>query len=210
MRRVAVIVGVALAVFLTLGLPTAQAQERSFVRGTVTAIAGDTITVKVAGEDMTFNVDKNTNVIAKGAGTKQKQAEQTGEGPKLGDLLKVGEGVEVHYRESGGTKMATEIRGNLSKATVEQQAQGKSVRGKVTAAANDKVTVNSGGKDYEFTVDSKTNVIGRGASTKTAQLKKEGKTPTFTDFVGVGDSVVVSAGPDMKATEVRVTAKATK
>jgi preprotein translocase subunit YajC len=211
MRRVAVIVGIALAVCLALGLPTAQAQETAWVRGTVAAIAGDTITVKVGTQDMTFNVDKSTRVIARGAGTAEKQAEQKGaEGVKIGALLKVGEGVEVHYKDMGTTKMASEIRGGISNATMAQGHEGKNVRGKVTAVANDKLTVNADGKDYEFTVDSKTRPVGTGLGTKTAELKKMGKTPTFTDFIAVGDTVLVSAGPDMKATEVRIVTKATK
>ena len=212
MRRAAVIVGMVLVVYLAFGLPAVQAQETQWVRGTVTAIAGDTITVKVAGQDMTFAVDKNkTRVVAPGGGTAQRKAEQKGEGGvEITQLLKVGEGVEVRYTDTGTAKHATEIHGGIAKTAMEQSPQGKNVRGKVTAVANDKLTVNAAGKDYEFTIDSKTRPVGTGLGTKTAELKKAGKTPTLPDFIATGDTVLVSAGPDMKATEVRVIAKAKK
>ncbi len=211
MRRVAVILGTALAFCLVMGLPTAQAQQTAFVRGTLTAMAGDTITVKVGNEDMTFSVDKSTRVIAPGGATKQKKAEEKGaEGAKIGDILKVGEGVEVHYKETGTTKYATEIRGGITKTTMQQAPKGTSVRGKVTAVASDKITVNDGTKDYEFAVDSNTRPVGTGMGTKATEFKKLGKAATLPDFIGVGDTVIVNAGADMKAHEVRLVTRAKK
>ena len=78
-----------------------------------------------------------------------------------------------------------------------------------TTARN--VLAKEAGKDAEwtFTIDKDTKVVGKGASTKTAEMKKEGKTTTITDFVKEGDQVRVSyhdMGATKHAANVTVTA----
>ena len=87
------------------------------------------------------------------------------------------------------------------------------VTGSVTAVSGTALTVKGkeAGKDAEwtFTIDKDTKVVGKGASTKTAEMKKEGKTTTITDFVKEGDQVRVSyhdMGATKHAANVTVTA----
>ena len=60
---------------------------------------------------MTFTVDAKTVVTAAGAGSATRAAEAAGKlGPKLSEVLKVGEPVEVSYRDMGGKLQAASIR----------------------------------------------------------------------------------------------------
>ena len=71
--------GIAFAlVALLVFAPVASAQSK-WVRGTIVSVAGDTLVVKVAGNDMTFKVDKSTQLTARGAGKAQTAAEAKGE-----------------------------------------------------------------------------------------------------------------------------------
>ena len=93
MRRASVGI-VAALVTLSLSARVALAQEKD-VRGKVTAVSAESITVDVNGEAMTFTINPTTQVIAKGAGTKAREAEKTGQKPVLTDLVKVGDNVAV-------------------------------------------------------------------------------------------------------------------
>jgi hypothetical protein len=111
MRRIAI----ALFVTSVLAATSLDAQGTKWVRGKVTAMAGDTITVQVRGKDMPFAVGADTEVVAEGAGTRAAQAQREGmPGPKLAEVVKLGDGVEVHYREAAGAMRATEIRAGVS------------------------------------------------------------------------------------------------
>jgi len=66
MRHVLAVVAVAVVVSLVLA-PVAMAQTK-WVRGTVVSVAGDTLVVKAAGKDLTFKIDKTTQVTAAGRG----------------------------------------------------------------------------------------------------------------------------------------------
>src|SRR5438034_579446 len=91
--------------------PLLAGQETKMARGTVSSVAGDTITVKVADKDMKFNVDNKTTVEARGAGTKNTRAQVQGlSGPKITEVLKAGEAVEVSYTDTGGTMHASQVR----------------------------------------------------------------------------------------------------
>ena len=65
MKRLIAMIGCAVLV----GAAPALAQTKT-VKGSVTSVGANTITVSVAGKDMTFNVDTKTTVVAKGASTK--------------------------------------------------------------------------------------------------------------------------------------------
>jgi hypothetical protein len=212
MRHVLVVLAIAVVASLVFA-PVASAQGK-VVRGKVVAVGTDTVTVSVEGKDLTFKVDKETDLIARGAGTAQRQAEKEGApGVMLGKFVKPGDGVEVHYKEAAGTMMATEIRAGISvPAAAEAAAPTGSAKGAVTAVGADSITV-KGENEWTFKVDSKTVVIGRGVGTMTKQFKEQGKAPMITDLVGVGDTVIVSfkeAGGAMQANEIRIATKAAK
>ena len=111
MRRT--ILGRSLAVVTLVGwlVTPALAQDTKSARGNVTAMTGDSITVKAGDRELKFAVDAKTVLTASGAGTASRQAEAAGKpGPKLADFVKVGDAVEVNYREAGGTMTAANIR----------------------------------------------------------------------------------------------------
>ncbi len=80
--------------------------------------------------------------------------------------------------------------------------------GTVSKVAPDSVTVKGKTEEWTFTIDKETSVTAKGATTKTLELKAEGKGTKLTDFVKVGDQVTVSyhdMGATKHAANVRVT-----
>ena len=214
MRHVVAVALFALVVSLVFA-PVASAQTK-WVKGTVVSAAGDTVVVNAAGKDMTFKVDKSTELTARGAGTAQREAERQGAaGVKLMDFVKPGVGVEVQYKDVGGVLMATEIHSGIivKEGAVSEEETGGSVRGTITALAGNSITVKGADKDWTFSVDPKTAVVGTGLGTITRKFKEQGKSPTITDLLSVNDKVVVNfkdATGTIRASEIRVTAKAPK
>lgn len=211
---------VAAACTLLLGLVATQAAaETKWVRGKVTAVGGDSVTLDVMGKAMMFKVDSKTDVIEKGGSTATREAQAAGrKGPTLAELLKVGDGVEVHYNEVGTTMVATEIRGGIAvgagaaskEEPMGEMSQGSSVRGLISKVGGKEFTVKADGKDYTFMVDAKTRFVGRGLSTATRQAEAAGKEMTLDKTLGLNDEVTVSyemMGNMMHAREVRIQKK---
>jgi hypothetical protein len=107
MRRTLVAFALSLAV-AGPGIPhaLAQALKAKSARGTVTAMTADSVTVKVVTVDMTFRVDAKTRVQVAGAGTREKAGAS---GPKLADVISVGQTVSVSYHDMGGKMYAASI-----------------------------------------------------------------------------------------------------
>ena len=212
MRRTLVALALTLAV---VGWPSSRALAQTAAartaRGTVTAMAADSVTVKVANVDMTFAVDSKTSVTAAGAGTKDRAAQKAGAGgPKLSEVVKVGQAVSVSYHDVGGTLHAASIRAVASAGA--SPAGAKASNGTVQSVSATSMTINgssgAGAKFTQtFTIDGDTKVTGKGASTAT----KGGKV-SITDLVANGDHVSVSyreMGTALHASDVRVTVKST-
>jgi hypothetical protein len=195
----------------------AGAQGTKSARGTVTAVVGDSITVKVAESELKFTVDPKTVLTATGAGTAERKAEAAGKpGTRLADFVKAGDAVEVTYQETGGIMRASSIRrvpspgsggGSMSGDRGESNGTVDSLSGSTLV-----ISGSTGGGTFKqsFAVDATTKVIAMGAST--AAAAKGGKV-AIGDFVGVGDQVTVNyrkAGSGLHADEVRVRAKAPK
>jgi hypothetical protein len=214
MRHVVAVALFAIVVSLVFA-PVASAQTK-WVRGTVVSVVADTVVIKAAGKDMTFKVDKTTELVARGAGTAQREAEAKGAGGvKLVDFVKPGVGVEVQYKEAGGVMTATEIHSGIvvKEGAVTEEVTGGSARGSLLVVANDSITVKGADKEWKFVVDTKTSVVGTGMGTINRKFKAEGKAPTMTDLLGAGDQVIVyfkEAGGVARASEVRVMTKAAK
>jgi hypothetical protein len=199
---------VPLIVLIVAGFGRAQGTKK--VTGTISAITADSVTVKVGGTDLSFVVDDKVMVIAPGAGTRTRQAEASNSKPKLGDLLKAGDAVEVSYTEVGGSKLAAELRkvGAVGTAGVPANV----ANGTVTAVSATSLSIKGtagGGSSFEqtYAITSETRVIGKGAGT--AASKAGGKV-AITDLVSSGDQVMISFKPEgstLNATEVRVTMK---
>jgi hypothetical protein len=175
--------------------------------GTVSAIAADSVTVKVGTTEMKFNVDAKTTVIATGAGTAERKAQAAGAaGPKLSEVIKVGGAVEVTYHDMGATKHAASIR-SVASAGAGGGSVSADASGTVKSVSATSLVVTGGGKDWTFTIDKDSKVVGPGAGTAAAAA---GGKAAITDLVGVGDSVTVTyheMGAMMHAANVRVTAK---
>jgi hypothetical protein len=85
-----------------------------------------------------------------------------------------------------------------------------SVTGIVSMLTTASLTVKAKTGEVTFVIDKDTRVIGIGAGRKSAELKKRGKPTLITEFVRMGDTVVVryyDMGTMMHAAEVRVTKK---
>jgi Domain of unknown function (DUF5666) len=212
MRRMVLAVSltaIAVAVLATV----AHAQPTLTARGTVSAIAGDTVTVATADKPMTFTVDAKTVVTAEGAGTASRAAEAAGKGgPKLSELLKVGEPVEVSYHDIGGGKLhAASFRrmrsaGGGSSTSTSDAPKTETASGTVDAVSQSSLTITGAGAVKQtFAIDGETRVIGHGAGTAASKGKV-----TAPDLMAVGDRVSVSyhkMGASLHAAEIRVTAK---
>jgi uncharacterized protein DUF5666 len=212
MRRTLLTLSVAVVTLAATFTPRAMAQEAKKARGTVTAMTAATVTVQVAGTAMTFAVDDKTVVEARGAGTAAKKAAaNNAPGPSLSEVIKIGQAVEVNYRDVGGTMRAASIRA-VTAADVKQPTA-KSSTGKVSAVSADSLTINGssgGGANFTqtFVIGPKTTVVGKGAGTVAA---KSGGKALATDVVHAGDTVHVAftdVNGTLQATTVTVTIKA--
>lgn len=212
MRRTVLTV-ILVAVTLAFVTTPAHGQSTQTARGTVTAMAGNAVSIVSGERAMTFAVDRQTVVTASGAGTASRAAAAAGKsGPKFSELIKVGDAIEVVYRDRGGKLMAASVR--RMRAPVESSAgagkQKDVVNGtveSVTATALMITGGSGGGSTFRqtFTIDRGTKVVGRGAGT----ASRAGKV-TAPDLVAAGDRVSVSyhrAGESLHASEIRVAKK---
>ena len=206
--------GVALAAALVLvgsaGVRPAAAQSKT-ARGTVTMVTDVSLTVRVGDTDMTFDVDSKTLVQAPEAGRQMRAAPAAGTaGLKLTRAIQSGQPVLVTYHGANGRNIATDIRWVSMAGSGGGMASGATriATGTVKSVTASALMVTSDGKDSTFTIDRGTVVLGRGSGTAAAAA---GGRVVITSLVGSGDAVSVSytgmAGM-MRASEVRVTAKA--
>jgi Domain of unknown function (DUF5666) len=214
MKRLIAMLGCAV---LLVAAP-ALAQTKT-VKGSVTNVGANTITVSVAGKDMTFNVDAKTTVVAKGASTKTREAQAAGKtGPGITEVVKTGEAVEVSYHEAG--MHADTVRAIASQAPPppapapkgEAAAKPKAMTatGVVSAVTGNSLTVKEKTGDATFSVDSKTVVMGKGLGTAGKKLMEAGGKPTLGDFLKDGDTVSVTyhdMGGTKTASTVRIVQK---
>jgi hypothetical protein len=217
MRRA--LIGMAAVVFAVVTAAPVAAQEK-WVRGTVTAVTGNSITVKAKGKDYTIGIDKGTSVTAPGAGTATRAAEKAGEGGiSAADVIKVGSGAEVRYKEAGGTMTATSIRGGLSPsegstsedaAAASASSKTQSASGTVSEVSGGSLSIKSGSESHTFAIDKDTVIQGEGVGTLSRKLKEAGKGMTAPDAIAVGDTVTVryhDVGSSKHAAEISITRK---
>src|SRR3954467_12988438 len=211
MKRLIAILGCA----VLMAAAPALAQTKT-VKGTVTTVGANSISVNVAGKDMTFNVDAKTNVVAKGGSTKTREAQSAGKaGPGIAEMLKAGQPVEVAYHENG--MHADTVRAiaavpapSASKADAPAKPKGMTATGVVSAVSGNSVTVKEKTGDTTFTVDGKTIVSGTGLGTAGRKLQDAGGKPTLSEFVKDGDTVSVTyheEGAAKTASTVRIVKK---
>lgn len=198
---------------LFAAVPAPAAGQTETVRGTVTAIAGSSVTVAADGRTLTVGIDRQTVVTATGAGTASRAAEAAGRsGPKFSELIKVGDAIEVAYRDRGGKRFASSVR--RMRAPAESSAgagkQKDVVNGTVESVTPTALMISGasgGGSTFRqsFTIDRETKVVGKGAGT----ASRAGKV-TAPDLIAAGDRVTVSyhrSGESLHAAEIRVAQK---
>ena len=218
MRRFYLVLAV--TALVAAGWPTTQAlaQDSSKTRGTISALSGDSVTVKVRDQEMKFRVDAKTVVEARGAGTKDRAAEAAGKaGPKLSEVVKTGDAVEVTYVDApSGALRATHIRsivsvGNTGDAKPSEMVSNGVVKSVTASALSISGSLGSGATfTQSFTIEPSTKVIAKGAGT--AAAAKGGKL-VLTEAVAAGDRVSISyheGGGTIQASEVRVLTKAAR
>jgi hypothetical protein len=216
MKRLIAMLGC--AVLVTVAPALAQTKT---VKGSVTTVGANSITVKVAGKDMTFNVDTKTTVVAKGGSTKTREAQSAGKtGPGIAEMVKTGEAVEVAYHEAGmhadtvraiaAAPAPSAPKSEASKGENPAKPKAMTATGVVSAVTGSSMTVKEKSGDATFSVDSKTVVSGTGLGTAGRKLMEAGGKPTLGDFVKDGDSVTVTyhdEGGTKTASTVRVVRK---
>jgi len=210
MRRIVLAVPVAAVALLAWLAIEATAQTTKTSRGIVIALSGDVLTVKADGQEVKFAVDAKTLVTAEGGSTASRKAEAKGQpGPKLSELIKVGNAVEVTYMESGGTMRATSIRRVSDAGQSGRTESSDSVTGTIDSISGTTLTISgSMGRDATFKqsimVDNSTKIVAEGAGTAAAM---SGGKLVLSDHIGPGDRVTVTyqtKGNMLHATEIRV------
>ena len=195
--------------------PYASAQDAKVVRGTVTSIGGNSITVKVQDREMKFAVDAKTSIEAPGAGTKNRAAIAAGKpGPTLADVVKAGQPVAVTYFEMDGALRASKVRaiGNPSSGSDAAPAAHLS-SGLVKEIGDRLITISGtsgGGATFTqtFAIDERTHVLAKGAGTAT---HANGGHVPFNRLVASGDRVTITyekVGNVLYASDVHVTTRA--
>jgi hypothetical protein len=190
------------------------ADDSKVAKGTITAISGASLTVKVGDQDMAFNVDTSTMVTARGASSKSARLAATGKpGPHLSDVLQPGQAVAVTYSNMAGSFRASAIKAIPKASANTNPAPDLRSTGVVKATGADWITINGttgGGASFEqtFKLDPHTLVWAKGASRAVAA--KGGKAP-FTELIGHGDRVIVAyhkSENGLLASDLHVTMKA--
>jgi hypothetical protein len=112
MKRIAYLTLVAAFVFFSAVALSAQEPAGAQVQtaiGVVKSVSGASFLVD-AKNGMSFNVDENTLILAKGAGTKTRAKKAAGQGGlTIADVVHEGDGVVVKYVDAGGSWLAREI-----------------------------------------------------------------------------------------------------
>ena len=91
-------------------LPPPPGPKAQTATGVVSAITGNSLTVKGTSGEWTFTVDEKTSVIGTGVGTAGRKLETEGKKPSLSELLHDGDTVSVTYQDVDGTKKASVVR----------------------------------------------------------------------------------------------------
>jgi hypothetical protein len=195
------------AFVVVVGPATAAAQTKE-IRGSTVAVSDSSLTVKAGEQTLSFAINRDTLVEAKGASTRTRRAEAVGKSPaiKVTDYVKAGDPVLVSYRQADGRNLALTVRPISSVGTSGSAAadSAKNVQAKVKSISGNSLILDQDGHDLTFAVDRDTDVLAVGGTRAT---KKAGGSQPITNFVHAGDIVRVEyreAGGSMKALEIQV------
>jgi|SRR5215203_1462681 len=191
MQRLLLSIGCAIVL---AAVPAAvQAQATKTVKGTLTAVEANSITVKGPDGDVTLSVDGKSRIIAPGASTTTEAVKKQGDGakPALTAFLKTGQNVNVEYHEQGMHAAVVRVVTSVPDPSKPAAPKAQTVHGVVTATSGSSLTV-KGDAEWTFVVDAKTTVTGTGVGTATKKLVDEGKKASIPDLVHEGDTVSVT------------------
>ena len=197
---------------LLVGIPgAALAQGTKTVQGVVTAVSGDSLTVKVADKTMTFKVDAKTRTTAPGGTTKTTAAKAEGKaGVALNEVVKTGQGVEVAYHEQGMHAASVRVMPSVPGSPADPAKQSHTASGVVSSVTASSLTIKGAAGESTFTIDTTTTVVGTGLGTASRKAAEAGVKTPITDFVHQGDTVSVTyheSGGAKQAASVHVTKK---
>jgi hypothetical protein len=201
-KKPRVLLGLAISIvgLLVLALP-ADAQTRE-ARGTVTAVTGNTLSLKAGAEEMTFFIDGETHLEVSSAQKNVQRAQPGNPSPRVNNFFEPGQIVLVRYREEKGRNHALDI-GRVASAGSTGEPQ-KISDGKVKLVTPSQLTIDNNGRELTFGINSDTHVLVKGATKAT---EAAGGIKAITTYVHPGDSVSVSyrdGDAKMMASEVRV------
>ena len=199
--------------FVVVTGPAAAAAQTKEIRGSAVAVSDSSLTVKAGEQTLSFAINRDTLVEAKGASTRTRRAEAVGNSPaiKVTDYVKAGDPVLVSYRQADGRNLALTVRPISSVGTtgVAATEPAKNVQAKVKSISGNALILDQDGHDLTFAIDRDTDVLAAGGTRAT---KKAGGSQPITEFVHAGDIVRVEyreAGGSMKALEIQVRGRAT-
>jgi hypothetical protein len=202
-RLVTLAIGITVAVLGSTAQAGAQTKE---VRGTVSAVAERSVTVKVGAEELTFFVDGETHLEVRSAEKEFQQAKPPTARPRVNDYFAPGNIVLVRYQDESGRHHALDIQRASSVpgggGAISEPA--KTATGKVKAITSSQLTLDANGRESVFAITRDTNVLKTGATKAT---KAAGGITPITTFVHAGDSVSISyreSAGGATASEVRV------
>jgi hypothetical protein len=199
--------------FVVVTVPATAAAQTKEIRGSAVAVSDSSLTVKAGEQTLSFAINKDTLVEAKGASTRTRRAEAVGKSPaiKVTDYVKAGDPVLVSYRQADGRNLALTVRAISSVGTSGAAAaeHAKNVQARVKSINGNALILDQDGHDLTFAVDRDTDVLAVGGTRAT---KKAGGSQPITNLVHTGDIVRVEyreAGGSMKALEIQVKGRAT-
>jgi hypothetical protein len=199
----------AIGTAFVLGSTAAQAQNSEF-RGSAVAVSDSSLTVKAGEQTLSFVINKDTLIEARGAGTRSRRADAAGSaGIKVTDYVKAGDPVLVSYRAADGRNLALTVRPVSAIGTTGTAEPFKNVQAKVKSINGNALILDRDGRDMKFTVNRDTDVFAIGATRAT---KKAGGSLPITDLVHAGDIVWVEyleAGGSLTAREIQVRVRGT-
>jgi len=181
-------VGIAVAVLASTGPAAAQTKE---ARGTITAVAERSVTVKAGAQELTFFADHETHLQVQ---REQKELEHAKAGTaslKVSDYFKPGTVVLVRYREENGRHHALDIErvGSTGPGGGSISEPDRIASGKVKAITQSQLTLSQNGRESVYAITRDTDVRKKGA---TAATKAAGGITPITTFVQPGDTVSIS------------------
>jgi len=207
-RAGVLVVGTVLAVLV--GQTAAEAQSKE-IRGSAVAVSDSFLSVKAGEQTLSFVINRDTLVEAKGASTRTRRAESAGNSPAitLTDYVKPGDPVLVSYRAADGKNLALAVRPISAVGTTGAAGSTKNIQAKVKSISGNALILDQNGRDVRFTLDRETDVLAIGATRAT---KKAGGSVPITDLVHAGDLVWVEyleAAGSMRAVEIQVRMRGT-